>query len=179
MGVHTWVYVKASKLPQSERDIRVQARIAELKQWWGFKYSYDRVVEQCEKFIKHLGKTNVTAKEYADNLLAEYQGYLDEIQRDGWEAWCRQKGGPYRIKRNGEHYVWIECDTPFRCMIANQEFFTKQELLDFVHTLPVDTKKIECWVNDECIVGITPELEKCIDDLYNTYGEENVFIDFG
>lgn len=184
MSVHTWTYKKVSALTDKEKKECVAEKLKEASKWWGFKYTFDELVNEVNKWFKrqpelfeYCGKT---PEKYASDMLSEYKQYFDTIQNEGFDGVIKIRDH-YKvdfIEYNGELYYKLGCDIPFRCRKYTEEKFTnKESLINYISKQ--DENMIGVYYDVEgFIIGFDTVLER-INTFYKTHGENNILIEFG
>lgn len=182
MSCHTWIFKKASALSNIEKQQFVDAAIKELKNWWGFNYSKNELIDWVEKHPIFYKKTQMTPANYASKMINERQEKIHNYERFGFDAFLKYNKNqhPKCIEYNGETYVNIAIDMPFRVFgYPSEKFIDVDSLLSWTHK---STERIGYYdhTKDFCFIdGYTSDLEQRIKDFFDEHGKDNLLISFG
>ena len=184
MACHTWTYKKCSALTEEEKSKITKLEIKNISSWWGFKKTYEEIVETVKEwkniydFDIYKGKT---PEKYASDLISEFVQKRDDIKRQGFQYIIQHKeeyGAKFKTI-DGEDYFLIGCDTPLRVYKYSEEKFTDCEtLLDWVRTL--NPKSYGYYtIKGDWKEGWTTNLPIIVRDYFFKHGKENLYIEFG
>lgn len=186
MSCHTWTYKKVSALSKEEKQKFINKEIDFLKNWWGFKKPFSKVVDEVSEWLKHQPQVfeeefaGRTPEQYAKDLIKEYQNKLNLYENQGFSTYLIE----YRhnshelITYKDETYIKIGFDTPCRIYGYREDKFTNVE--DFINFLKTTDSDLGFYNdNNDFIEGFSSELEKRIRDYFKKHGENNLLIQFG
>lgn len=186
MGCHCWTYKTVESLTDEEKQYFVNKELDELKNWWGFKVSNEKVIKTVTKWFNSdkegwYKDVTETPKEYALNMIQEFTAKLNDVQEKGFDAIIANKDTsitPLFKEYNNKLYININFDYPCRVYGYPEEEFT--DVNEFIEWMKITKHAVGYYEdNGEFISGFTEGLEKNIRSYFKKHGESNLLIKFG
>lgn len=186
MGCHCWTYKKVEYLTAEEKQYFVDKELTELKKWWGFKKSTEKVINTVKRWFNNdeqglYEDVKETPEEYALNMIQSYKDWLHDVQEKGFDAIIANKDNsitPLFKVYNNKLYINIDFDYPCRVYGYPKEEFT--DVNEFIEWLKITKYAIGYYENNgEFTSGFTEDLEKNIRAYFKKHGENSLLIQFG
>lgn len=179
MGSHTWIYKKVSALTDEEKENFLTNYRENYNSWWGFKSTKEELMQNVSNWGKEYleGKT---VKQYVENMIEKYSFKRDEANNSTFDHIVTKYGENLsHIRRwNGELYMFIKFDFPFRVFGYPEDTFTNVD--ELVNWLKVTDNTIGYYDEDgKFVEGFSEELENRIKEFFKECGENDLMVYFG
>lgn len=191
MGCHTWSYKKVKSLSNEEKINFLNKAIEDVKNWWGFTYSTDKLIQEVKDwYIEQPRLFNVEScgepEKYAIDMLKEYTAKRDNLISGGFDYWLNniaiKEGYPVCFVHDGDVYVNIGFDDPFRLYGFPEEEFTDcEEMINWITKTKQSVSYCTKNENGEKIKinRFDDECAKRIRDYFEKHGKDTLLFDFG
>lgn len=179
MGSHTWIYKKVSALTDEEKEKFLTNYREECNSWWGFKFTKEGLMKNVAKWGREYLKGK-TIEQCVDDLIEEYSFKRDEANNSTFDNIVTKYGEnlSHMRRENGELYMIIKFDSPFRVFDYPEDRFTNVD--ELINWLKVTDNKIGYYDEDDQFVeGFSETLENRIREFFKRYGENSLMVYFG